>query len=515
MTGVTGEEGIRLRWLPPKHDGGAPLLGFHVELHRIGTPTWERSTQRPVPRPEVQLTGLEPGCKYQFRVMAENAAGCSSHSEISDTLSLSRDGMAVAPPRFVAPLSDIDAIEHEKSEFRVFFEGSPKPEICWYKDGCEIFSSRRTTIFTDSYGSSLVFHQTGLNDEGEIECTATNRAGRSVTRARLFLRAAPSVRPPRRYEEGLIYDTNETIFLKMSVAGKPTPDNYWFHNSTPIVPSERVEIVNTDRYSSLRINKATRSDRGEYKLLAENCIGEDSASVLVTITAKPDPPRKLTASCNLDGTVTLTWLPPDDDGGCQVGYYTVEYFRTGWDMWLKATSSRKLSAVLNDLIETSEYKFRVKAESPYGLSEPSAESSLIYVPIKEDPSLNEIKRHKIEFPRAIPRKKRQSSPKYEEEGQGQKYTLDIPISAPIYKKRGFENDNKYNPAVYEPIEEEKKPNSFYSMNKDMMHSARSEERMRVDSSEFMLVLCPSDDDKISTGKFERFKFSLCVIIFFL
>lgn len=39
-----------------------------------------------------------------------------------------------------------------------------------------------------------------------------------------------------------------------------------------------------------------------------------------------------------------------------------------------------MTTMLNDLIVGSEYKFRVKAESPYGLSDPSDETDVIFIP---------------------------------------------------------------------------------------------------------------------------------------
>jgi len=39
----------------------------------------------------------------------------------------------------------------------------------------------------DNGKSILLIHQTALNDEGEIKCTATNRAGHIATRAKLIL----------------------------------------------------------------------------------------------------------------------------------------------------------------------------------------------------------------------------------------------------------------------------------------------------------------------------------------
>lgn len=49
-------------------------------------------------------------------------------------------------------------------------------------------------------------------------------------------------------------------------------------------------------------------------------------------------------------------------------------------MWLKAATCRQLSTVVSELIEGSEYKFRVKAENPYGVSDPSEESDTIFIP---------------------------------------------------------------------------------------------------------------------------------------
>lgn len=48
-------------------------------------------------------------------------------------------------------------------------------------------------------------------------------------------------------------------------------------------------------------------------------------------------------------------------------------------MWLKATTSRHLKADLDDLLEGSEYRFRVKAENPYGISVPSEVSEPVFI----------------------------------------------------------------------------------------------------------------------------------------
>lgn len=371
---------VTIRWDRPKTDGGAPILGYLVEHRRTGSPHWVRAFPNLVPTPDLALSGLEPGWRYQFRITAQNVVGKSESSEVSDPLTVTLQRNAITAPRFNAEMCDTVAIENEKVEFQVSVTGTPSPEINWFKDGFEIFSSRRTKILTENDTSTLIFHETALTDEGEIKCTATNRAGHAVTKGHLRIEAPPKIRLPRNYEDGLIVEADEPIKLKVGIAGRPTPVVCWTHNGEVIYPEDRIEIETTDKNSSLRVLHGRREDRGEYNVRAVNKLGEDNGSVLVTVTARPSPPSEVTVSISLGKSVTLSWNAPDDDGGCKIGNYTVEYFRMGWNMWLKATTTRSLSATLSDLIEGSEYKFRVKAENPYGMSDPSEESRILFIP---------------------------------------------------------------------------------------------------------------------------------------
>lgn len=156
------------------------------------------------------------------------------------------------------------------------------------------------------------------------------------------------------------------IRLKVEIAGRPFPEVIWSHNGEILTDGDRYEITSSDKNSTLKIINSNRSDRGEYNLRAINSLGEDNSSFLVTVTARPVPPGRVAIKTLIANTVTLSWQPPVDDGGCKIGNYIVEYFRVGWNVWLKAATCRTLAVTLNDLIEGSEYRFRVKAENPYG-----------------------------------------------------------------------------------------------------------------------------------------------------
>lgn len=347
-----------------------------------GSPSWARANQQLIQSTELAVSGLEPGWRYQFRVIAENVVGPSDPSEASDplTVTLQKPTSTLSAPKFTAELADCIGIENEKVDFKVRFLGTPLPQVSWFKDGFEIFSSRRAKIITESDTSTLTFYQASLTDEGEIKCTATNRVGYSFTRAKLTIEAPPKIRLPRQYEDGLIIEAEEVTRLKVGIAGRPPPIIQWSHNGELIENNERYEVITNDKNSSLKILNTNRTDRGEYNLRASNELGEDSSSFLVTVTARPMPPGKTAVSLLQGNTVTLSWGPPEDDGGCKIGNYIVEYFRIGWGVWLKAATCRTLTVTLNDLIPGSEYKFRVKAENPYGVSDPSVESNVLFVP---------------------------------------------------------------------------------------------------------------------------------------
>ncbi|KAL6255448.1 hypothetical protein P5V15_013783 [Pogonomyrmex californicus] len=393
-TNETQPDVVAIRWERSPSNGGSAIIGYLVEHRRLGSPHWVRSTSGLCAFPELTLSGLDPGWRYQFRVRAQNALGLSQPSEVSEPLIVTLQRAAIAcAPHFDLELKDTIALENEQAEFIIQFSGTPLPKISWFKDDFEIFSSRRTRIITDNGKSILLIHQTALNDEGEIKCTATNRAGHVATRAKLILEAPPRIRLPRQYEDGLLFEQDETIRLKISLAGRPTPTIIWYHDGEPISKDARHVFEEMDGESVLKIPEAKRNDRGEYTVKATNKLGEDTASFLVTVTDRPAAPSKITVAMSLGRSVTLSWKEPEDDGGCKIGTYIVEYYRVGWEVWLKATTSRRTTATLTDLIEGSEYKFRVKAENPYGVSDPSEESDVIFIPdIKRrivTPSLSE------------------------------------------------------------------------------------------------------------------------------
>lgn len=546
------------------------IISFKTFSLRSGSPSWSRANQQLIQFTELAVSGLEPGWRYQFRVIAENAVGHSDPSEPSDplTVTLQKPTSTLSAPKFSVELEDVGGIENEKVEFKVRFIGTPIPQISWFKDGFEIFSSRRAKIITDCNTSTLIFYQASLTDEGEIKCTATNRVGYSFTKAKLTIEAPPKIRLPRQYEDGLIIEAEEVIRLKVGLAGRPSPIVEWSHNGELIENNQRYEIITTDKNSTLKISNTNRSDRGEYNLRAINDLGEDSTAFLVTVTSRPMPPGKVLVNILLGNTVTLSWGPSEDDGGCKIGNYIVEYYRIGWGVWLKAATCRTLAVTLNDLIPGSEYKFRVKAENPYGVSDASLESDTLFVPdIKRgiiEPIKNKTKSLldvELNTPSAPKRRQASQSPSRTKLTENIEQTKLSPIpqiklntgifddntierdmsygtsdfynfkevpSSSLHEKSGledqvrqlrnakqtvkFEDKNKIvNEPIYanlpKDIEEQSKRDEFkFSGKRTYLDLSRTNNAQSSiqNSSEFMLVLYPNKDEKSTDSKLHTF-----------
>lgn len=76
----------------------------------------------------------------------------------------------------------------------------------------------------------------------------------------------------------------DSIRLKITTAGRPKPEVNWYHNGEMIEKNDRIDIVNSETGSMLKIDNACRNDRGEYVIVGVNKIGDDTASFLVTVT---------------------------------------------------------------------------------------------------------------------------------------------------------------------------------------------------------------------------------------
>lgn len=88
----TTKSSITLGWGKPVYDGGAPIIGYIVEMRPKREDTspdegWKRcNAAAQLVRMEFTVTSLDENQEYEFRVCAQNQAGIGRPAELKDAI---------------------------------------------------------------------------------------------------------------------------------------------------------------------------------------------------------------------------------------------------------------------------------------------------------------------------------------------------------------------------------------------------------------------------------------------
>lgn len=129
----------------------------------------------------------------------------------------------------------------------------------------------------------------------------------------------------------------------------------------------------------------------------KNDSGADECDIDVIVLDRPGKPEgPLEATETTTDSVSLQWKPPKDDGGGDItgkelerSFTRMDFFRLGYiiekcpensDRWEKVPGVfDQPKGTVKDLETNKKYKFRVKAENIYGISEPLETTAAITV----------------------------------------------------------------------------------------------------------------------------------------
>ena len=102
-----------------------------------------------------------------------------------------------------------------------------------------------------------------------------------------------------------------------------------------------------------------------------------SSEIADCCSAVPDKPGVPQLTEVKDGSISLTWTPPENDGGAPITNYILEYRSEGSASWKKATEKTltELKFTATGLNDTEQYEFRVAAVNKAGTGPCSANSA--------------------------------------------------------------------------------------------------------------------------------------------
>ncbi|XP_069675339.1 protein turtle isoform X2 [Periplaneta americana] len=203
-----------------------------------------------------------------------------------------------APPRFSVTPEDIIYVNlGDAIILNCQAEGTPTPEILWYKDANPVEPSATIGIFND--GTELRISNIRHEDIGDYTCIARNGEGQISHTARVIIAGGAVIMVP---------PTNQTKLegekVQFSCEAKALPGNVtvkWYREAVPVKEVAALETrVTIRRDGSLIVNPVSADDSGQYLCEVTNGIGEpQSAAAYLNV----EYPAKVTF------TPTVQFLP--------------------------------------------------------------------------------------------------------------------------------------------------------------------------------------------------------------
>ncbi|XP_050768533.1 neuronal cell adhesion molecule isoform X14 [Gymnogyps californianus] len=295
---------------------------------------------------------------------------CNASNEYGYLLANAFVNVLAEPPRILTPANKLyQVIADSPALLDCAYFGSPKPEIEWFK-------GVKGSILS---GSEYVFHDNGTleipvaqkDSTGTYTCVARNELGKIQNEVQLEVKDPTMIIKQPEYKVIQRYgQVSFECIIKHDSTLLPTV--IWLKDNDELPDDERF-LVGKD---NLTIMNVTDKDDGTYTCIVNTTLDSVSASAVLTVVARPNPPFDLELTGQLERSVELSWIPGDENNS-PITNFVIEYedglHEPG--VWhyqtevpgTQTTVQLKLSPYVN-------YSFRVIAVNEIGRSQPSEPS---------------------------------------------------------------------------------------------------------------------------------------------
>uniref|UniRef100_A0A452HGV3 Titin n=1 Tax=Gopherus agassizii TaxID=38772 RepID=A0A452HGV3_9SAUR len=356
---------VSLSWSKPEYDGGAKITGYIIECRELPDGRWLKCNFTNIQETFFDVAGLTEDQRYEFHVIAKNAAGLfSAPSETTGPVTVKDD---VDAPRIMMDVKFRDIVVVKAGEvlkINADIAGRPSPVISWTKDGKEIEEKARVEIVSTDHTTAITVKDCIRRDSGQYVLTLQNVAGtRSLAiNCKVLDRPGPPAGP---------LEITGLNAEKCHLSWGPPQENGGADIDYYIV--EKRETRNEYIFRVMGVNKYG--------------VGEALESYAVKALdpfTVPNPPKSLEITSVTKDSMTLCWARPDSDGGNEISGYIIERREKNSLRWIRVNKKPVYDLRVKSLglREGCEYEYRVYAENAAGLSLPSDTSPLIRA---EDP----------------------------------------------------------------------------------------------------------------------------------
>ncbi|KAM8739966.1 neuronal cell adhesion molecule a isoform 3-T3 [Acanthopagrus schlegelii] len=311
----------------------------------------------------VILSNVQSGSSAVYQCNASNEFGYLMANAFVNVL-------AEAPRVLTPPNRVYQVIANNPALLHCASFGSPIPTITWFKDSQTSIKSGDPYVIHEN--GTLEIHVAQPLNSGKYTCIATNNLG--IKENHVYLEVKEPTRILKQPEYKVVQRGMSAAF-ECKVKHDPSliPTMTWLKDNGELPDDERF-LVDTD---SLTIKDVTDGDEGTYTCVMNTTLDQDSASAMLTVVEKPDPPTDLELTDQTERSVRLSWIPGDEHNS-PTQKFLIQYEDLLHEpgVWVNLTEVAGTSTTAQlHLSPYVYYSFRVKALNNVGLSEPSQSSS--------------------------------------------------------------------------------------------------------------------------------------------
>ncbi|XP_035377565.1 neuronal cell adhesion molecule a isoform X16 [Electrophorus electricus] len=343
--------------------GGNPKPTITWSINGIPIENSPNDPSRKIEDNRVILSNVQTGSSAVYQ--------CNASNEFGYLLANAFVSVLAEPPRVLTPPNHIyQVISNRLAMLDCASFGSPIPKITWFKDGQTAVKDGDTYLLHEN-GTLQITAAQPLHS-GKYTCVATNNQGSKENQ--VYLEVKEPTRILRQPEYKVVQRRGKAVF-ECKVTHDPTLILVmtWLKDNGELPDDDRF-VVGSD---SLTINNVMEQDEGTYMCIMNTTLDQDSASAMLTVVERPDPPRDLELTDQRERSVQLTWTPGDEHNS-RIQEFLIQYEDSLHEpgTWNNLTVVAGTSTtVLLDLSPYVYYSFRVLALNNVGLSDPSHPSS--------------------------------------------------------------------------------------------------------------------------------------------
>uniref|UniRef100_A0A3P9IPF3 Titin n=1 Tax=Oryzias latipes TaxID=8090 RepID=A0A3P9IPF3_ORYLA len=371
------KDSVILTWDTPLNDGGAKITNYIVEKRESVRKAYTTVTINCTAN-TLKIEELPEGGIFYFRVSAVNAYG---QGQMVESKEIKVSEVPLPPNKII--VVDVTKTSVSLGWEKPAHDGGSKV-LCYnvefkpksgdkWGTACTV-KVLEATIPNLTPNEAYLFRVIAINEKGKSE---PRDLGLPVVAKDIGIE--PSI---NLHFNTFSVKAGEDLTVEVPVRGRPKPAVSWKKDNLPLKQTSSVTILNTATSSKVIIKEARKEHVGKYEITLANTAGTATADIGIIVLDKPGPPKGIKVDAVTSDSITLSWSPPEYDGGCSISNYIVEKRDNNSQEWqIAASNVARTSFKAGRLTHGAEYQFRIYAvnriTAQYNFKQPGPPSTPI------------------------------------------------------------------------------------------------------------------------------------------